>query len=326
VLLGIGLGYFIGQLAFRGNELWRSGMNGGLLALPATPAAGAAHAVIDSTPPGYAPLILAALLAVVTYRILNMGLFSLYRATRFGHPFLKDWRSNSINNWPSQLFSAPLAVLLVVLSVPLHSVWLALALTAASGLTLPFARQELAYYQRSREMVNQIVEAVLGAIERVVPGARDHSERVSTLAVSAGRQLGMPERALQALDLAARLHDVGMLATSGRLDAKEDYAVVGGRILAHFPDPLIAEIVLTQHERWDASHKRGLQSPLGARILAAAEAYDIARTGQAPFKQPQSHSHVAPLLTTMAGTVFDPRVVGVVVEIATAQDKTVHAQ
>ena len=51
-----------------------------------------------------APLI-AGVLAIVTFRILNMGLFAGYRSLRFGHPFFSDWGLNVIANWPSQLLS-----------------------------------------------------------------------------------------------------------------------------------------------------------------------------------------------------------------------------
>ncbi len=319
VLLGVGFGSFLGLLLFWRTEVWRASLNVVMWAMPAAAAALTAQYVVLKGPPGLPSLIVAGCLAVATQRILNMGLFAGYRNLRFGHPFFTDWLQNVIENWPSQLLSAPLAIVVAILAQRLGTVSWGLVLTGASALGLPVARQELAYYFRSQQMLEEIVEAVVRALEGVDPTAREHGDRVSELAVGVGRRFGMSERELQALRLAARLHDVGLLAgTDDHSDAH--HAVVGGRILGWFPDPLIAEFVRAHHERWDGTglpdHKKGDAIPLGARILTATEIYDTALAGHHPFEGIRSQQDAASHLISLAGTVLDPKVVMLVIRVA----------
>ncbi len=158
------------------------------------------------------------------------------------------------------------------------------------------------------------------ALEGIDPNARAHGDRVSALAVETGRRLGMSEHRLLALRLASRLHDVGVLAGPDGDAAEQHHAAVGGRILARFPDPLIAQFVRAHHEDWDGQgfpdRLGGEAIPLGARILAAAELYDSARAGLRPFERPRSPEEAADYLTSISGSALDPRVVPVLLEVA----------
>lgn len=324
VLIGVGIGSFVGLLVFWRTELWRASLNVVLWAPPAAAAATVGHGIIARMPQGLLPLTVAGVLAVATYRVLNMGLFAAYRNLRFGHPFLRDWLHNIATNWPSQLLSAPLAIVFAIIAHRLGTIEGALILTGASSLGLPIARQELAYYYRSQQMLSEIVEAAVRALEVVDPTARAHGDRVSVLAVRTGRQLGMPEKLLQALGLAARLHDVGLLAEPDE-SGRGNLAVIGGRILGRFPEPMIAEFVRAHRERWDGKDspdgKQGKAIPLGARILAAAEIYDSALEGLPPFDVPLSRQLAASYLISLAGTVLDPKVVVTLLRVATEQSQ-----
>ena len=110
-----------------------------------------------------------------------------------------------------------------------------LVLTALPAVTLPFARQELAYYFRSQQMLDEIVEAVVRALEGVDPHSRAHGDRVSAIAFETGRRLRMSARELLALRLAARLHDVGLLAGEETPAMEEQLADISSRILTRFP-------------------------------------------------------------------------------------------
>jgi len=318
VLLGVGIGSFFGLLFFRKNEVWRSALNMQMWGLPAGAAAIVAHFMFTGIPSELVRLAIAALLAVVTFRIINMGLFAWYRSTRFNLPFLADWLENITSETASQLLSAPLAVALAVIADRTGTVLSALALTALAALGLPLARQELAHYTRSQQMLDEIVEAVVRALEGVDRNARGHGDRVSAIAVETGRRLGMSERTLLALRLASRLHEIGLLAAENSTD--EERAVVGGRILAQFPDPMIAEIVHSHRERWDGEgvpdHKRGKTIALGARILAASDLYESALQGLSPFKAALPGRAAANHLIALVGTVLDPQVTMVLLQVA----------
>jgi HD-GYP domain-containing protein (c-di-GMP phosphodiesterase class II) len=234
-------------------------------------------------------------------------------------------RRSIFSQWPSHLLAAPLAVVLAIIASRTGwGIWSGLGLTAVYLIALPVARQEYAYYHRSREMLDETVEAVVRALEGADPGARTHGDRVSELAAETGKQLSMSEHELLALRLAARLHDVGILAEIDDQNAEEHHAAVGGRVLARFPEPLIGQFVRAHHERWDGAGApdglRGEAIPLGARILAVAEIYDSARAGLPPFDAPMTPQEAARNLTTLQGTALDPDVVDVFLKVAERLD------
>jgi hypothetical protein len=326
VLLGVGVGSFIGLVLFRKNEVWRAATNGAGWGLPAAAAAFVVRSVLHGVSSGLIPLAIAGILAVTTYRVTNTGIFAIFRSLRFGRPFLSDWLQSIAANWYSQLLSAPLAVTLAAIAERTAILESRLALTAAYAIALPIARQEYGYYLKSQQMLHEIVEAMVRALEGVDPTARAHGDRVSALAVETGRRLGMSERALLALRLAARLHDIGLLG-GPEGSAEEHHAAVGGRILGQFPDPLLAEFVRGHHERWDGQgvpdHKQGTTTPLGARIIAAAEIYDSALAGLAPFEAPLAPQAAADHMISLAGTALDPKVVMTLLRV-TLDEATKH--
>jgi response regulator RpfG family c-di-GMP phosphodiesterase len=280
-------------------------------------------------PGGLFPLIVAALFAVATNRVVNEAIFSVYRAQRFRRSFLPEWMHSIIDQWFSQILADPMAVVLTAVAARIDALLSGLALTAMSVIALPIPRQELAYYHRAQQMREEIVEAMVRALEGMDPAARAHGDRVSALAVETGRQLGMSERALVALRLASRLHDVGLLAGGGGSENNDDHAVVGARVLGRFPDPLIAEFVRAHRDRWDGKgnpdHLRGKAIPLGARILAVAEAYDDALAGRSSLDAPLSPHTAASHIISMAGSVFDPTVVMALLHVAAEQGTLVRA-
>lgn len=325
VLLGVGIGSFMGLVLFRKNEMWRAAMNGAGWGLPAAAATAVAREVVSSMPTGIVTLILAAILAVATFRLTNTGIFAIYRSLRFGRSFLPDWRQSIMFQWPSQFLSAPLAVVLAGIAGRIGTTWSGLGLTAVYALALPVARQEYAYYNRAQQMLDETVEAVVRALEGTDPAARAHGDRVSRLAIETGRRLGMSERSLLALRLASRVHDVGQLAGQETEVPEELHAAAGGRILARFSDGMIADFVQAHRERWDGkgvhSQRKGSQIPLGGRILAAAETYDSVRAGLRPFEVPRPQKDAVAYVRSLAGNVLDPKVVATLLKVAAEHDK-----
>lgn len=329
VLLGVGIGSFMGLILFRKSELWRAALNGAGWGLPAAAATLGARVVIFNMPAGIVTLAVAAILAVTVYRLTNASIFAIFRTLRFGRPFFPHWRQSVVFQWLAQFISAPLAVVLAAIAGRLGTVWAGLGLTAAYTLALPVARQEYAYYNRAQQMLDETVEAVVRALEGTDPAARTHGDRVSKLAVETGRRFGMSERELLALRLASRLHDVGLLAGPEMTFSEEHHADAGSRILAQFSDGMIAEFVAAHRERWDGkgarNRRQGTEIPLGGRILAAAETYDSMRSGLRPFEVPGSQRETGAYLRSLAGNVLDPRVVATLLRVAAENDKDVRA-
>src|SRR5205807_4356630 len=149
---------------------------------------------ISKMQPGWAGLMVSELIAMAHNRVINDDIFSIYKNQRFGHPFFATWLQNVLDQWFSQILAASMAIVLAAIAGRIDNIWASLVLTTISAIALPIPRQELAYYHRARQMQDEIVEAVVRALEGVDPTARAHGDRVSALAVEIGRQLGMSTR------------------------------------------------------------------------------------------------------------------------------------
>jgi PAS domain S-box-containing protein/putative nucleotidyltransferase with HDIG domain len=149
--------------------------------------------------------------------------------------------------------------------------------------------QELA---RSNTRLEEIVREVTTTLGRVVeirdPYTFGHQERVASLCRAIAAEMGMDEADIEAVEMAALVHDVGKLAVPaeilnkpGKLSAVEfgliqSHSERGHEILSGvaFPWPL-AQIVLQHHERQDGSgYPEGLSGDdilLPARVLCIAD-------------------------------------------------------
>ena len=125
--------------------------------------------------------------------------------------------------------------------------------------------------------------------------------------------------------IAARLHDIGKMAVSDQVLAKpgpldrderdlvERHTIIGERILAAAPALAeAAKLVRSSHEYYDGSgYPDGLtgeQIPLGARIIAACDAYE-AMIHERPHRPARKAPGALDELMRCAGRQFDPHVV-----------------
>lgn len=190
--------------------------------------------------------------------------------------------------------------------------------------------------------VIETVTSLAFAIDAKDQYTQGHSQKVSAYAVllaqalaSAAREDGvdggsieaseMDEAAIEEVRLAALLHDVGkvgipeaILNKLGPLDSDEweamkRHAYLGAKIL----EPLrgigrIQEMVKYHHELYDGSgYPEGLvgrEIPLGARIIAIADAYDTI-TSERTYKKARTPEEAFEELQRCAGTQFDPDLV-----------------
>jgi len=191
-----------------------------------------------------------------------------------------------------------------------------------------------ALHLRSRRRSRAYLDAVstlAQALEAKDPYTRGHSERVTVYALRLAQHIGLPREQLEQLEAAGPLHDIGkigireeVLHKPGRLDDEEfahiqQHPVIGAHMLAR--DPALApvrRIVRHHHERWDGKgYPDGLAGaaiPLGARILAVADAFD-AMTSDRPYRQPMSDAEAQSRLLDCRGTQFDADLVGSFVEL-----------
>jgi two-component system, cell cycle response regulator len=172
---------------------------------------------------------------------------------------------------------------------------------------------------------SQSRDVLLRTLSETRPDLHAHLRGTAELATAVGRELGMRPEALDEVARAAELHDVGKMAIpdailekTGPLDDAEwsfmrRHTIIGERILLAAPAlRSAARLVRASHERWDGrGYPDGLAGediPLGARVVAACDAYH-AMTTERPHRPRRSSSEALAELYRCAGTQFDPQVV-----------------
>jgi diguanylate cyclase (GGDEF)-like protein len=165
-----------------------------------------------------------------------------------------------------------------------------------------------------------------------------HSRRVADLCVATANKL-MTQSQCYLLEVAALLHDIGKLAVPDAILLKpapltpEEWKVmrtherVGEDIItAAFTSPELSAIVRSHHcwyggSPHDPDLPKGQDIPLGARILAIADAYD-AITSDRVYRKKRSREEAFSELRRCAGKQFDPELVERFVEVVLARDES----
>lgn len=186
-------------------------------------------------------------------------------------------------------------------------------------------------YKELKETFYGTIEALAETIEKRDPYTGGHTKRVMNYAVAIGKELGLSESELEALKLAAILHDIGKIGIRDNILLKqtkltEDEAMImnmhpkyGAEILGHIKQ--LKDVIpgmRGHHERYDGTgypdHLRGEEIPLFARIIAVADAFD-AMTTDRPYRKALNKELVYEELRRFSGRHFDPQVVNAFIKV-----------
>ena len=188
--------------------------------------------------------------------------------------------------------------------------------------------------QRTRELAHLqvgLINAVMQTLSMRDAMTARHSAAVARYSREVARLLGLSEREQELIHTAGLFHDIGkfifpdsILVADRKLTDEEwetvklhpeQGAKLVRRIEGYGP---VADIVLSHHERMDGrGYPYGLsahQIPLGSRILAAADTYDV-MTARDSYRDPVSSEEALAELRRVAGTQLDPIVVDKFVEM-----------
>ena len=158
-----------------------------------------------------------------------------------------------------------------------------------------------------------------------------HLTEVAQLAAATARAMRLPHHEVKRIELAAELHDVGqaaipdaILTKPGPLDEAERAVMlrhpqIGERIVRAAPAlARTADLVRASHERYDGKgypdRVPGPAIPLGARIIAACDAY-VKMVTEQPYERALLPAEALAELRRGAGSQFDPAVVEIVCDI-----------
>jgi HD-GYP domain-containing protein (c-di-GMP phosphodiesterase class II) len=182
-----------------------------------------------------------------------------------------------------------------------------------------------------RDLESILVRQVTKELDRLLPWQAGHGEATAAVALHIGHAMRLREEVLHQLKLAALLHDIGLLMLPahiqtgrGSLDT-DSYATIQnhprlGSILLE-PFSFLREstaMIAHHHERWDGSgYPYGLRGefiPLGARILALADAFESIQIPQVHNRSLRDRIALR-IVQVASGTQFDPFVVEVLVPL-----------
>ena len=177
----------------------------------------------------------------------------------------------------------------------------------------------------NEKLYKQLLTVLGGMAELRDPYTSGHQHNVGKLALAIGMELGLPERQLEGLQLAASVHDIGKIMVPAEILCKQtkltrheyelikDHAEAGFTILkdVEFPWP-IARIVHEHHERIDGSgYPNGLHGDellLESRILAVADVVE-SMCNSRPYRAAMGNEAALAEITKNCGTLYDPEVV-----------------
>ena len=188
--------------------------------------------------------------------------------------------------------------------------------------------------EKNREMSNvyfQTIKYLADAVDAKDQYTRSHSLKVAQYSLDIAKSMGLNEIESEKIYHAAELHDLGKIKISESIFEKKGKLTEGEweqikshpQITAEILEPIfsmegILDMIRMHHEHYDGSGyptgaKAG-QIPVGARIIAVADAYD-AMTCDRPYRRALSKKQAILELEKNSGKQFDPEIIKTFVSI-----------
>jgi HD-GYP domain-containing protein (c-di-GMP phosphodiesterase class II) len=180
-----------------------------------------------------------------------------------------------------------------------------------------------------RDLENILVRQVARELDRLFPWQAGHGQDTAAVAIRIGQAMQLDDKALHQLKLAGLLHDIGLVMLPSHLQTRQgsydadSYVTVqnhprlGASLLEPFRFLREATIMIAHHhEHWDGSGYpyglRGTFIPLGARILAVADAFKAIRVPHVCDQLTRDRIALR-ILQVASGSQFDPLIVNALV-------------
>jgi putative nucleotidyltransferase with HDIG domain len=215
-----------------------------------------------------------------------------------------------------------------------RSLWYVIAqLSSWGGFLLLASIAVGTLYEIKESKIRDLRNAYIGILEilsKYVESAdsytKGHSIRVSDLAMKIAMAMEIPRNEVEVIRVAGLLHDVGKIEISGEVIRKaaeltneerllmNGHSQKGANILFNVGNVLkdVVPIVLFHHkhftEKPETYDGKTIEIPLGARIVAVADAFD-AMISDRPYRKGKLPWQALEEIDKNSGTQFDPQVV-----------------
>jgi len=189
--------------------------------------------------------------------------------------------------------------------------------------------------QKSTGVMLQAIEALVAAIDAKDPFTAGHSHRVAAMSMALCDELKLSNEERYALELAAKLHDIGKLAlpdsalnkqsplTEEEWQAMREHPAQGARIVGAISElAYVSTIIRHHHERLDGTgYPDGLVGPAipyMSRIISVADAYE-AMTSERAHRSRLTPAEAIKELRRHSGEYYEAEVIDVLERQLTAR-------
>ncbi len=191
--------------------------------------------------------------------------------------------------------------------------------------------ESLTKQKEIKKTQNELFFIVGEAVEARSKETGAHVKRVAIICELIGQKLGMDDAFVEALRLAAPLHDLGKIAipehilhkpgklTDQEWEVMKTHAQIGGDILQKSSanvSKLAASLARYHHENWDGTgYPEGLSKeniPIEARIMAIADVFDAIGSNRC-YKQAWNDEQIKSYLIEQKNKKFEAELVDIIV-------------
>jgi putative nucleotidyltransferase with HDIG domain len=207
--------------------------------------------------------------------------------------------------------------------IPMASFWI---ISLLSRRTVMISQRHYQQNEAYEELFMDTMLSFAKSIDTRDPYTAFHSRNVAEYAKQIATELGLSDKQTEAVYLAGLIHDIGKIGTPEHILRKEsrlteeEYEIMkkhpedGYEIvknIAKLSEIGITDMLRHHHERIDGKgYPHGLKGdaiPLGARILATADAFDAMTTDRS-YRQKLAVETAAEELRRHSGTQFDAKI------------------
>jgi putative nucleotidyltransferase with HDIG domain len=267
--------------------------------------------------------------------LLNFLLVAGFQRVSYGSPSLAEARAAFVTVLPVQ-FATGLLTAGVAFSYGRIGVGAVGLLAVVLFVFQYLLRAGIAAFERGEELgkrSRELAALQVGLLTTVIqtlsmrdPMTARHSAAVARYSRETARMMGLSDAEQELIHTAALLHDIGKfifpdsILFADRKLTDEEWETVrmhpeqGARLVRRIDGyGPVADIIYCHHERYDGNgyYKIALSEiPLGSRIIAAADTYDV-MTSRDSYRRPVSSEAALAELRRVAGSQLDPAVVSI---------------